>query len=150
MTNRQTGILLVGCAALWYWVLRGVRAIAVKFEGLRVSSVNGGSVSFALSVLIHNPLLISVLVNDIIGDVYIMDIHCATVNYPLNQRIRALGDSRIRVNFDAYPAQLGEALFANIATGDIRTLLFRFNGYVTVGGIRIKVDKSFTFNDVFG
>lgn len=150
MTNKQAGILLVGGAALWYWVLRGVRAIAVKFERLRLYAVNVGSLSFNISVLIHNPLLISVLVNDVIGDIYIMDVHCATVNYPLNQRIGALSDSRIRLNFDAYPAQLGEALFANISTGDIRTMLFRFDGYVTVGGIRIKVDKSFTFNDVFG
>ncbi|MCM1069933.1 MAG: hypothetical protein NC038_07795 [Paludibacter sp.] len=149
MTNKTAGILLLSGGALWYWVLRGVRAIAVKFERLRLFSVNVGSLSFNISVLIHNPLLVTVLVNEIIGDIYIMDVHCAAINYPLNQRIRAMGDSRLQVNFDVFPEQLGQALFSNISTGDIKTLLFRFDGYVKVGGIRIKIDKSFTFTDVF-
>lgn len=150
MTKQTAGILLLSGAALWYWVLRGVRAVSVKFEKLRITGIADKKVLFNVSALIYNPLLVTVLVNNIVGDIYIMGIPCAKVNYPLNQRIRSRGTSRITVNFEAYTDQLGEALVTNIATGDIRTMLFQFVGYVTAGGINIKIDKSFTFNDLFG
>ena len=149
-TVQKIGWGLLGIAALWYGVLRGVDAVKVTFERLRVLSVNVGSITFNLSVLVHNPLLIDVLVNDIVGEVSLMNIPCAMVNYPVNQRLHAGKTSRLQVNFDVFSKELGEALFANIQTGNINTLLMRFDGYITVKGIQIPINREFTFNDIFG
>lgn len=148
MSNKGV-ILLGGAALLWYGVLRGVNAIEVKFEKLRIVKFALSAITFQLSLIIYNPLLVSVLVNEIVGDVYIMGIKVATINQPLNQRIYANKASRFNLLFDVYPNELTQALWANIQTGDIHTMLFRFDGYAVVKNIKIPIDREFTFDEIF-
>ena len=134
---------------LWYGLLRGVRAVKVYFDKLRIVGINPGAIEYKITLLVHNPLLVDVLVNDISGNVYIMGVHVATINYPVNQRIRSFATSMFDIQFEAYADKLGEALWANIQTGDPHTLLVTFDGYVTIKGIQIPVKKDFTYDDIF-
>ena len=150
MTGREKIVVytLLGLYGLWYGVLRGVNAVKVVFENLSLVSINEGSLTFNLSILIHNPLWVDVVVNDIVGDIAIMNIPCAVVNYPVNQRLYGGKTSRLQVNFDVFLADLGDALYQNIMTGDIETLIMNFNGYVTIKGVRIPIDKEFTIKEI--
>ncbi len=148
MKKRNKGILFLGGAALYYWVLRGIRGVSVAFKGLRVISVVDDTIRFSVQLFIHNPLLISVLVNDIIGTIYIMNIPVAEVDFPLNQRIQSRSVSPVTINFNVSREMLGEAMYQNIMTGDIRTLLVRFTGYLKAANVRVNVNKQFTFEDL--
>ena len=134
---------------LWYGFLRGVRAVKVYFDKLRVVSIAADGIIYRISLAIHNPLLIDVVINDIQGKVYIMDTHVATIDYPVNQRIRSFGTSVFDIQFEAYSDKIGAALWQNIQTGDVHTLLVTFDGYVTVKGVNIHVKKQFTYDDIF-
>lgn len=150
MKKKTGGIILLGGAALYYWVLRGIRGISVAFNGLRVLSIVDDEVRFSVQLSIRNPLIVSVLVNDIVGTVYLMDIPVAEVSFPLNQRIYARSVSPVTINFNVSKEKLGEALYANIQTGDVRTLLVRFDGYLKAAKMQLHIDKQFTFEDLVG
>lgn len=148
MTRKTTGILLIAGAALWYGVLRGVNAIKIQVEKLGLVRVSTNTIDFNLSILIKNPLWIGVAIDEIMGDVYVMSEHVATINQPVRQIIGARRLNRIYITFSAYIEQLGSALLQNIQTGDIRTLTARFDGYIVVKGIKIPIDKQFDLNDM--
>lgn len=150
MTRKNKGILLLSGAALYYFWLRGIRGIGVSFNGLRLVSIVDDEMRFSLQLSVRNPLLLSVLVNDIVGTIYLMDIPVANIDFPLNQRIYSRSISPITINFDVSKSKLGAALFTNIETGDIRTMLVHFVGYIRVQNIKLKVDKQFTFEDITG
>lgn len=150
MKQKTAGILLLSGVALYYLVLQGIRGIGVSFKGLRVVSIVDDSVRFSVQLYIRNPLLLSVLVNDIVGTIYIMNIPVADVDFPLNQRIHSRSISPVTINFNVSKSKLGEALFANIETGDVRTLLVRFAGYLKISKVKVNVDKQFTFEDIIG
>lgn len=146
--TKTLGWILVGGAALWWGVLRGIDAIKIKFEKIRLVGITSTSMTMNLSVLVKNPLFVDVLVNDIVGDVYLMGEKCAVVNYPINQRLRGGKTSRLQVYIEVLGQQVGQALWANIQTGNINTLLMRFDGYVTVRGMRIPIDRQFTLGEI--
>lgn len=147
--SRKAAIWLGAGMLLWFGVLRGVRAAKVTFDKLRIVKINLGSIVYRISVFVHNPLLIDILVNDIQGEVYIMNEHVATIDYPVNQRIRSFATTGFDVEFEAYTNQLSNAIAENIMTGDPRTLLVMFDGYIVLRGIKIPIRKEFTYDEIF-
>lgn len=146
----KTGVILFGVGtALLYAFRHSADAVQIKFEKLRMVRFAMSAMTFQLTLNIYNPFLFSVLVNEIVGDVYIMGIQVASINYPLNQRINAHKVNRFNILFDVLPTELTQALWANIQTGDIHTMLFRFDGYAVVRGVKIPVDRQFTFDEIF-
>ncbi len=147
--SRKAAIWLGAGMLLWFGVLRGVRAAKVTFDKLRIVKINLGSIVYRISVFVHNPLLIDILVNDIQGNVYIMNEHVATIDYPVNQRIRGFATTGFDVEFEAFTNQLSNAIAENIMTGDPRTLLVTFDGYIVIRGIKIPIRKEFTYDEIF-
>ena len=140
-------ILVIG-SALWYFVLRGVNSLKIVFEKLTVSSIEVGYIKLRLSILIHNPLLISIPIDDIVGDVFIQGIQCANIAFPVASTLKGLTTTRLYIDFNVQQQQLTEAVWQNIQTGDIRSLTCRFAGYIKVKNINIPVDRVFTFNEL--
>lgn len=135
---------------LWFGLLRGVKAAKVTFDKLRVVAVRTKSFVYRITLFVHNPLLVDILVNNIEGDVYMQGIKVAEVNYPVNQVIRSFATTAFDIEFEAFSDKLGEALWNNIQTGDAHTLIVRFDGYITIKGVRIPVVKDFTYDEIFG
>ena len=146
--KRTTGILLLTVAGLWYGILRGVNAVKVTLEKIRWGDIKADGIEFSLAVLIHNPLLVSVTIDNIVGDIYIMDIPCAKVNTPIQQTLAGRATSRVWIDFLLESRLLGEALWQNIQSGDVNNLVMRFAGYVTVKGVQIPIDRVFTLSEL--
>ena len=146
--SRKAAIWVGAGMLLWFGLLRGVKAAKVTFDKLQILRVLPGVIQYCITVFVHNPLLVDILVNNIQGDVYIMSTHVATVDYPVNQVIRSFATTGFNIVFDAYTKQLGEAVMENIMTGDPRTLLVTFDGYVTIKGVRIPIRKDFTYEEI--
>ena len=143
----KTGILLLLGAGLWFMARRTVNNVSVRFERLRFAGFTANGVNLEAVLLIHNPLLADVSVSNIVGDLYVMDRHCAVIDYPINQVLAAKKTNRFSVLLNLNTQQLGQALWDNIQTGDIKTLTVLLDGYVTVGGIRIPVNRQFVISD---
>lgn len=149
--SRNSAAIWIGVAGvLWFGLLRGVRAARVTFDKLRVVGVQPDGIVYRLRVLIHNPLLFDILVNNIEGTVYVMDAPVAVLNYPVNQRIRSWHTNAFDIQFTASADKLGEGLWQSIQTGDAHTLLITFDGFVTIKGIRIPIYKQFTYDEIMG
>ena len=148
MMNKTVGWLLIGGATLWWLISRGIDAVKVSFEQIKLISISSDSISLSLSILVKNPLFFGVLLKDLTGTVYLMDVPCAVVNYPVNQRIKAGATSRLLINIDVLPTQLGSAIWANIQTGNINTLLMRFKGRINVNNVSVPIDREFVLGDI--
>lgn len=148
MIRKTTGYLLLAGAALWYLILRGVNAVKVTFDSVSIGTPSADGINMSLSVLIHNPLLVSLTIQNITGDVYVQDILAAKVDTPVNQRLSAMETNRVYANFALDTVSLGKALGRNIQTGDINSLTLYFDGYVTVNGIDIPVSRTFLLGDL--
>ena len=68
---------------------------------------------------------------------------------PLNQVILGNSTSAIYIKFDASFAQLGQSLYDNIMTGDIRTLTVDFDGAAKVNSIAVPIQTTLTYSDLF-
>lgn len=147
---RNNWAIWVGAAAfVWFGILRGVRAAKVTFDKLRIVGLQPDGLLYRVTVFVHNPLFVDILVNNIEGNVYVMSQHVATLDYPVNQRIRSFATTAFDLQFTAHSNSLGAALWESIQTGDPATLMVTFDGYVTIKGIKIPVRKEFTYDEIF-
>ena len=147
--SKVNGAIWLGAAMLiWYGFVRGVRSVKIGFDKLRVVGVTASSIIYRVSLYVHNTLMTDVLVNDIQGTIYMMDIPVAVVNYPVNQLIKAFHTSAFDIQFEAFSDKLGEALWTNIMTGDPHTLTIVFDGYVVIRNVKIPVRKQFTYDEI--
>lgn len=148
--RQSLGILALLLSGLWLvgkWTLNN---IAVNFDKLHFYGIDANTIKLQASLLIQNPLPVSVLVNELYGDVYIMGIQSGALSTIINQRIHANSISEFRINIDIFRETIGEAIWANIMTGDVRTLLVEFQGYIVVEGKQLPVKKTMTYEDLFG
>lgn len=128
-------VLWGGLTAIWYYVLRGARALSIKMVTLGFSGVDilAETISLRPVFRIANPLWVSVFVQKITGDLYIMDAKVAEINASINRPIAANAVTQISVPVEATMSGLSEAVVQNIRTGDVRTLLITFDGTVSIG-----------------
>lgn len=135
MTNLQKIGLFVGASALWYYVLRGWRALSIRLVGLGFDGLDIQGRSFVLRPIfrIVNPLFVSVFVRNVVGKLYIMDVEVADVNTVVNRPIADNTVTDIPVQVYADMEGLAASVVENIKTGDIRTLMVHFRGTVGVG-----------------
>ena len=148
-TRKVLGILLLGISGLVYYTRRTVNAIKVTFESLKVQEVRIDNVVFQVSVLFNNPLFVDVTLDTFYGEIYMMGKHIAHVESPLEQVLVKHTSSSLAFYFKATIEQLGEALFDNIQTGDVKTLTIQFDGNLQVNGVLVPVKKTFTYDDLF-
>lgn len=139
MNNVQKIGVFVGLTALWYYILRGAKALSVRMVDLGFSGVNlmGETVALRPVFRVVNPLFVSAFVRNVVGELYIMDAKVADVNAIINRPVRANGITDLTVPVDATFSGLSEAVRRNIETGDIRTLLVNFRGYIGIGKDRV-------------
>ena len=147
---RNNWAIWTGAAVvLWFGFLRGVKAAKVTFDRLRIIGVGVSSILLQIAVKVSNPTLLDLVVQNIRGDVYIQGIPVAVVNYPVNQRIRPFASSVFRIQIEAFSDKIGEAVWANIQTGDIKSLNVKFDGFVTIKDIDIPISRTFTYEEIF-
>lgn len=141
--------IILASAGVLYLLTQGVKNIKIIFNRIDISEIDLGLLRLNINLYVKNPLPISFNISDIAGDIYIQDVNCGKIDYPVNQTLRGLSTSEFNVSFNIKQEQLGEALFANIMTGDVKTLTCRFVGYVKFGKVKVKVDHKFGFKDIF-
>lgn len=99
---------------------------------------------------IKNPLLIGVKLRAIVGDVYMQGMKVGYVNSSYDYFLSGCKTHVIPVTVTCGIAQLGEAMIANIQSGNIQTLTVSFDGYITAGknGVTIPVQKTLNWKEI--
>lgn len=135
MTNKGISYILLGSAALYWWVLRGVNALVFKFVQLRMTGIDiaADTVQLRATFLFRNPLLISLFIRYIQGDIYIMNQLAAQIDSNVLCDLKSRTYTYINVPVSVYISGLSAGVLENIKSGDIRTLLIEFSGKIGIG-----------------
>ena len=138
-----------GLGLLWYGVLRGAKSLAFRVYDYSIStiSLSDGTAALNLNLLIKNPLLVGVKIRGIVGDVYAQGVLVGAVNMKYDYYLAGGKQHIIPIIVNMDLSRVGEAVMANIASGDINTLQLRFNGKVAIGdyyaGIPVNLNMSY-------
>lgn len=151
MTDKKAAYIGLAVAGFWYYFLRGVTALKIGLKQLRITGIDGDTATLEVTLFIQNPLLAQVFVRSVSGTISIMGIPVGTIDYPINRRIKSRSITYLPVRVQISYSALGDALWANIMTGDIQTLIIELQGTITTGEkveIPIPVRKSWTYSDI--
>ena len=144
----------LGVALLWYGVLRGANGLLIKVKDYAFQAVDltNGKITLRLNLYIKNPLLVGLTIKGIDGKVYAQGMQVGTVNTTYNYYLAGGHSHILPVLVDLDISQMGQAAWANIQSGDIRTLTVAFDGHVYVGGANVPVPVQFEldYNGLMG
>ena len=149
MSSKIFGLLLIGFGALAWFAKQTVDSVRVIFNSLKIYEVRTDAVLFQLNLLFYNPLFKDVKIDSLSGEIYMMGRYIAHMESELNQLLYAKTQSSLAFYFKATPEQLGQALWDNIQTGDVRTLTIKFDGTMYLAGVPVPVKKTFTYDQLF-
>lgn len=131
----------LGCALLYYAVLRGARGLVIKVQSwsFRNIDLDAQTVSLNINMLIKNPLLVGLTIKGVKGDVYMQGLKVGYVNTTFNYYLAGGHTHVLPVIVNLGIGDLGQAIWQNIQSGNINTLTVAFDGKVYVGDVNVPV-----------
>ena len=144
----------LGLGAIYLGVKVAIKGLVVGvsnilFKGLDLTNMTA---QIQLNVSVRNPLPFGVKVNNITGDVYAQGVKVGYVNTTFDYLVASERTHTLPVIINLTAKGLGEALWKNIQTGDIKTLVIDFDGqlHVTKLNISVPIELSFDYRDLMG
>jgi len=151
--RKEAKIALVIYTAIWLLVnkVRNViRGLAIKYNGFRIlSSVDGGNVSrVRLSLLLRNTIPLGITVNAISGTIYMQGVPAAAIDQQLDLYIESNSITPVDLDFDIDWTGVNSGIYANVMSGNVATLSFKFVGTITAEGRAFNVNKTIGYYDL--
>lgn len=147
----------IGLAAglLYYTVLRGASALFVGVRGYMLKGIDvaTGMITLQINFVINNPLWVGIRLRSIDGEIFIQGVKCGVIDMRYDYYMSGRRSHNIPVLVTVDTSNLGQAVLANISTGNINTLTVDFDGGVTVGKsdlVRIPLKKTLDWEDIQG
>lgn len=131
-------------------VSRVVRNLAWRFTGVSVIASNNetNSATVRVGLQLRNSTPVSVLLNSIVGEIYIQGVRVGSVNQAYNMVIQRESITNLDIIFELFWSGMAQAIKTNVLSGDIRNLNFQFVGYLEVEGHKINLNQVITFQDL--
>lgn len=149
MKAKTWGAILLSASALWWFVLRGILALKYRFADWRIQTLTTEDIAINLTFQVKNTLLISIPIDKIEGDIYSQDVLLGYVDMPISVNLRSGEIAEFPLILNINYRKVGEAIWRNIQSGDIKTLKLRFQGRVYSGLRSVAINKTLYFNDIF-
>lgn len=144
MTDRIKGILLLGAAALWWRIKHNLNNIAVNVENVSFKKIEGQNAIFEIDILVKNPLLIDIDVQEITGSLYIYDVYLATIQTAIKQIIKANSYSHLSVGMSVDISQVSGVLKESFLKGSSDVVQGVFDGRLIIENITIPIKEGFS------
>ena len=146
MTDTTKGILLIGAAALWWRIKHNLNNISAQVEKVLFKRIDGVNAVFQINIIIKNPLLINIDVQEVAGSVYLYDVYLADIKTDIEQTIKANSLTRLSIDLLMDMSKIGDVLQSRMASGDTDTIQGYFDGRLVVENIQIPVQERFVTN----
>ena len=146
MTDTTKGILLIGAAALWWRIRHNLNNISAQVENVLFKGINGVNAIFQINIIIKNPLLINIDVQEVAGSVYLYDVYLADIKTDIEQTVKANSLTRLSIDLLVDIYKIGDVLQSRIASGDSDTIQGYFDGQLVVENIQIPIQERFIIN----
>lgn len=136
----------VGLGFIWIAIRVAINNLVVGVQKVLLAGLNieQGIVQLQVNVSIKNPLPIGVTVKDVVGDVYLQGVKVGVVKTAFDYY---LGGSKVHVLpviVTLTASGVGQALWKNIQTGDVKNLVIDFDGKIKVTDVNIGVPLQFS------
>lgn len=151
--NEKQAWYIFGAGVFYYYFLRGARALRFGIHSFGLVSFTDQQAVFEIRFYIYNPLLTSIFVRSVDGDVYLMGTKIGTIEYPINQTLKARSLNYVPVQITVNIADLAQGVWDYVKTGNVSTLIIEYSGNVTVGqehAFSVPVTKTVTWGDLVG
>ena len=146
--------IAIGAGLLYYGVLRGAKGLKVQMYSYEFKGVDvlNNTIQLDLNILVKNPLLVGLLLKSVQGDVYVQGIKAGYVNTQLNYTISGGRTHILPIVVNLRISDLGQAIIANIQSGNVQSLSVKFDGRLYVGdyGVSIPLQIEKGYNDLVG
>ena len=146
----KIGAWIVGLSSLA--LLFGRQQLGATVKGVYLNGIITTSlIPLRVVVSLVNKTIGSVLVRSISGSLMSNGLVVASINQPINKRIRANRTVEQSILVDIHSQEALQMILANIQSGDVNNLALDFVGEVVVGEqwpVGIKFNKVFTWQDI--
>lgn len=131
-----------------------VQQIMVDVSSLKLVRFGLEDLSATLSIdlIIDNPLDVGVLVKSLQGDVYLSGVPVGVINTQYDYFLSGHTHHEIPIYIDVTAERLGNALWANITSGNINNMALDIDAtvYATKLGVPVPVQLHYDWNEIKG
>lgn len=142
MTDRTKGILLICAALLWWRVKHNLNNISANIEGISYKGISSSNAVFQISMIVHNPTLVNIDIQEITGNLYLFRTYLANVSTGVEQTVKRNSYTRINADLVVDMTKIGDVLKGRVQSGK-DTIQGTFDGYLVIEGIKIPVNEDF-------
>lgn len=145
----KIGLGLTGLYLAFKIAVKGlvVDVSKVLFKGIDLANMTA---QVQLNISIRNPLPVGVKVHDVVGEIYAQGVQVGYVNTVFDYMVAGGRTHVLPVIINLTAQGLGEALWKNIQSGNIQSLVIDFDGklHVTNMNIAVPLELSFNYKDL--
>lgn len=151
--NSKQAWWIFGAGVFYYYFLRGVKSVKFGIDRFSLVTLGEAAATFEVRFFVYNPLLVSLFLRGVAGTIKLMGIEISSVDYPINQDLKARKYTYIPIRFTVEYDKLGDGLLAYLKTGNVSTLLIEFDGSIAVGRenvVDMPISKQITWGTIIG
>lgn len=142
MTDRTKGIVLICAALLWWRVKHNLNNISANIEGISYKGISGSNAVFQISMIVRNPTLVDIDIQEIAGSLYLFGTYLANVSTGVEQTVKRNSYTRVNADLVVDMTKIGDVLKGSVQSGK-DTIQGTFDGYLVIEGIKIPVNEDF-------
>lgn len=142
------GLFSLTAAAIYF--KHRIDSIGISLRNVSLVSVDQNSKTAALNLVVsvRYPLPFNTYAKRLTGTLYIQGARVATIDTIVNRYLQPDGENIINIPVTINYQQLAQGVWANIQTGNVRTLLIQLDARLTTNILPISIHKTLTWEDM--
>lgn len=143
--NNNTKYLLIAGAAVALWIANKAKKyyeqLQVRFAGFQINELMlTGNTTATFTIDFYNPTPVALTINSLMGDLYINNSFIGTLHNYNEQIVSAYSASRLEATISVPTVSLASRLVNILSNNTTEQYSIRYNGFMVVEGVRLKLD----------
>lgn len=148
--NNKLTWAVFGLTAAAIYLKHRIDSIGISLRNLSLVSINQEQKTAALNLVVsvRYPLPFNTYAKRLVGSLYIQGAQVATIDTMVNRYLQPDAENILNIPVTINYQQLAAGVWANIQTGNVRTLLIQLDARLTTNIIPISLHKTLTWEDL--
>lgn len=148
--NKKLAWWAFGLTSLAIYLKHRIDSISIRIKNLSLVSIDQEQKTAAINLVVSvkYPLPFTTLAKRLTGSLYIQGARVATIDTMVNRYLQPDGENIINIPVTVNYQQLAAGVWANIQTGNVRTLLIQMDARLTTNILPISIHKTLTWEDL--
>lgn len=148
--TNTTAWWVLGLSSLVIYLKHRIDSIAIRLRNLSLVSYDQGTKTAELNLIVavHYPLPFDTLAKRLTGTLYIQGQPVATVDTMLNRYLKTDAENLLTIPATVRLDNLAAGVWANIQTGNVRTLQVQLDARLTTNLLPINIHRVLTWDEL--